>query len=123
MSAITSSLKRTPQRAWLWITLFLIITLLASFALIKVLSPVGDLAIAYFSTGEQTFTGVIADTHHIGASAEAAQDARYVLFDGQARYVLSDQRTPERFVARKVRVRGSLRANSRILDVKSIDPA
>ncbi|MGA2324973.1 MAG: hypothetical protein ABSH05_01670 [Bryobacteraceae bacterium] len=126
MSASTSYRKRTPQRAWLWIVLFLFITLLASFALIRAVSPVADLAIAYFSTGDQTFTGVITDTRRIGGPGEAGEsdhDARYFLFDGRALYVLSDQRTPERFVARKVRVRGSLRGNGHILDVKAIDPA
>ena len=123
MATATFYHKRQPQPVWRWMILFILITLVASFWLIKAVAPLGNLAIAYFNTHDQTFTGVITDTRPGGAPMRSNLDARYALYDGHALYVLSDQQTPRRFVARKVRVRGTLRKNNNILDVKAIDPA
>jgi hypothetical protein len=49
--------------------------------------------------------------------------ARYVLSDGKDVYELSDQRTPEEFAARKVKVVGTLDAASKTIRVKSITAA
>jgi len=87
------------------------------------------IAVAAVSAGQrpQTFTGVITDSECATAGhaqmrmgptdAECtrlcviAHAASYVLHDGKDVYVLSDQETPERFAAQKVRVVGTLDAN------------
>jgi hypothetical protein len=99
------------------------------------------LLVAAFSPAqaEQTFTGVITDDvcakeGHAGmrmgpTDAECARlcvtvhGARYVLSDGKDVYELSDQRTPEEFAARKVKVVGTLDAASKTIRVKSITAA
>ena len=89
--------------------------------------------------GRQTFTGVISDDMCGNADhsqmrmgptdAECAvacinaHGASYVLYDGKAVYTLSDQRTPERFAAQKVRVTGTLDAGTRTIQVESIRAA
>jgi hypothetical protein len=99
------------------------------------------LALASMSAAqsEQTFTGVIND--HLCARAGHAQmrmgptdaecvvacvkshDAFYVLDDGKDVYTLSDQKTPEKFAAQKVRVVGILDAKTKTIRVESIAPA
>src|SRR5205809_7690746 len=49
----------------------------------------------------------------------AAHGASYVLFDGTNVYKLSDQRTPEKFAAQKVKVVGTLDAKTRTIRVES----
>lgn len=49
-----------------------------------------------------------------------AHDAAYVLLDGKDAYRLSDQKTPEKLAARKVRVTGTLDAKTRTIRVESI---
>jgi hypothetical protein len=86
--------------------------------------------------GKQTFTGVITDDMcplgdhsrmQMGPTdAECARacinahGASYVLYDGKSAYVLSDQKTPERFAAQKVRVIGMLDAPTMTIQVESI---
>ena len=88
---------------------------------------------------KQTFTGTITDNMcgnagHAGmrmgpTDAEcttaciSAHGATYVLYDGKNVYTLSDQRTPEQFAAKKVRVIGTLDAKTRTIQVDSIRPA
>ena len=96
------------------------------------------LAVAALSAapGKQTFTGVITDDMcgkaghsqmRMGPTdAEctmaciSAHGATYVLYDGKEVYTLSDQRTPERFAAQRVRVTGTLNAKSKTIRVESI---
>jgi hypothetical protein len=89
--------------------------------------------------GKQTFTGVITDSMcangdhspmRMGPTdAEctlaciSAHGATYVLYDGKSVYTLSDQRTPETFAGRKVRVTGRLDAKTRTIEVDSIRAA
>ena len=86
--------------------------------------------------GTQTFTGTITDD--ICAKAGHSQmrmgptdaectiacirshDAKYVLYDGKEVYTLSDQKTPEKFAAQKVRVTGTLDAKTKTIQVDSI---
>jgi len=112
-------------------TSFLFITLWASFLLQKLISPVGDAAVAFFYSNETTYTGVVTDARCGGDTQEALSDqpclpsgsgVRYALYAGRTLYVLGDQRTPERFVGRRVRIRGKLRQDSNVLEVKAIDP-
>jgi hypothetical protein len=52
-----------------------------------------------------------------------AHDAAYVLSDGKDVYTLSDQQTPERVAAQKVKVTGTLDARTRTIQVDSIAAA
>jgi hypothetical protein len=87
----------------------------------------------------QTFTGTITDeicgkaghaSMRMGPTdAEctiacvSAHGARYALDDGRNVYILSDQRTPEQFAAQKVRVVGTLDAQTKTITVESIAAA
>ena len=86
----------------------------------------------------QTFTGVITDDGCAKSHAQmrmgptdadcthaciSAHGAVYVLYDGKDVYTLSDQRTPEKFAARRVRVIGTLDAKTRTIQVDSITAA
>jgi len=85
----------------------------------------------------RTFTGVITDTMcgkdhaHMGVKPDAKcvrecvrMDKRYkyALHDGSNMYVLSDQQTPEKYAAQKVRVKGTLYTKTNIIKVDSIEP-
>ena len=66
----------------------------------------------------------------MGPTAEACTKAcvedhgvGYVLFDGTNTYKLSDQRLPERFAGKKVRVTGTLDVETRTIHVESIRAA
>jgi hypothetical protein len=50
----------------------------------------------------------------------AAHGASYVLYDGKKAYELSDQKTPEKFAAQRVRVVGTLDAKTNKIAVQSI---
>jgi hypothetical protein len=86
----------------------------------------------------QTFTGVITDdmcdkgdhkAMNMGPPAKCVtecvkgMDGKYVLFDGKAAYVLSDQKTPAKFAAQKVAVTGTLDAKTKTIQVEKITPA
>lgn len=85
----------------------------------------------------KTYTGVITDTmcgkdhKHMGATddAKCVRDCvksgqfKYALLAGDAVYTLSDQQTPEKFAAKKVRIKGVLYEKTRILKVESIEAA
>jgi hypothetical protein len=99
------------------------------------------LALAGMSAGQgvRTFTGVITDSEcstadhahmRMGPTDPACvtaciseHGAAYVLFDGKNTYALSNQKTPERFAARKVTITGKLDAKGKTLQVESIRPA
>ena len=86
--------------------------------------------------GKQTFTGTITDNMCArGGHAQmrmgptdaecttacvSAHGATYVLYDGKEVYALSDQRTPEKFAGRKVRVTGTLDVKTKTIQVDSI---
>ncbi|MSO30422.1 MAG: hypothetical protein EXQ48_05675 [Acidobacteria bacterium] len=91
------------------------------------------------SQGKQTFTGTITDNMCARAGhsqmrmgptdAEcthaciSAHGAMYVLYDGKDVYALSDQQTPEKFAAQKVRVTGTLDAKTKTIQVDLITEA
>lgn len=50
-------------------------------------------------------------------------DAMYVLYDGKDSWTLSDQKTPEKFAGKKVKVTGSLDAKTKTIQVDSIAAA
>jgi hypothetical protein len=83
----------------------------------------------------ETFTGVITDTmcgarHGMMKDQPDAQCVRmcakgryvYALFDGTNVIKLSDQKTPARFAAQKVRVTGTLDERTKTIKVSSIEP-
>ena len=99
------------------------------------------LALASLSAAQekQTFTGTITD-HMCARDGHAqmrmgptdadctiacvkAHDAFYVLDVGKDVYTLSDQKTPEKFAAQKVRVVGVLDARTKTIKVDSIGSA
>jgi hypothetical protein len=104
----------------------------------KPLLIVSVLALASLSAApaKQTFVGIITDdmcakdghaTMRMGPTdAEctkaciAAHGAVYVLADGKNVYDLSDQKTPEKFAGKKVRVTGTLDAKTKAIQVVSM---
>ena len=107
-----------------------------------ILSPLFGLLVVVFLSAappKQTFTGTITDSMcpkadhsqmQMGptdaACTKACVDvhgAAYVLYDGKNSYVLSDQKTPEKFAGQKVRVTGALDAKTKTIQVDSISPA
>jgi hypothetical protein len=54
---------------------------------------------------------------------KADKNVKYALHDGKNVYVLSDQQTPEKFAAQKVRVKGVLYEKTKIIKVESIEAA
>ena len=97
------------------------------------------LAASGFAADKQTITGTITDNMcskadhkqmHMGdTDAECVKGCvkgmggKYVLFDGKAAYVLSDQKTPEKFAAMKVTVTGTVDAKAMTIQVDKIAPA
>lgn len=49
------------------------------------------------------------------------KSVKYVLFDGKTTYKLSDQKTPERFAAKKVKITGKLFEKTGIIQVQKIE--
>jgi streptogramin lyase len=104
--------------------------------LILSLLAVSSLAAA---PAKQTFTGTITDDMCANADhshmrmgptdAECtvacidAHGASYVLYDGKNAYTLSDQKTPQKFAAQKVRVVGTLDPKTKTIQVDSITAA
>jgi hypothetical protein len=88
-----------------------------------------------FVAKADTFTGVITDTM-CGANHEMMKDhpadqcvkmcakgqASYALYDGANVFKLSDQKTPAKFAAQKVKVKGTLDQKSKTIKVSSIEP-
>ena len=88
------------------------------------------------SPAKQTFTGIVTDDNCPSADhsvmrmgptdAECAMacldahGAQYGLYDGNNFYMLSDQRTPEKFIGIKVKVIGTLDSKSKTIQVDSI---
>jgi hypothetical protein len=97
------------------------------------------IAVLAAAPAEQTFTGVITDSmcpdgdhSHMKMGPTDAEctkacvsihDAMYVLYDGKQTYVLSDQKTPEKFAGKKVTVAGTLDAKTKTIQVDSIAAA
>ncbi len=98
------------------------------------------LSAALFASAEPTtFTGVITDSMcannhahmNISPDEKCVRDCvksgngkyKYVLHDGKKMYVLSDQQTPEKFAAKKVKVTGTLFEKTGIIKVDKIEAA
>jgi len=103
----------------------------------KILTLAAATAVLSFGA---TFTGVITDNMcdnadhkdmKMGADAKCVTECvkgmngKYVLYDASKKtaYVLSDQKTPEKFAARKVTVTGTLDEATKTIKVDSIAAA
>ena len=99
---------------------------------------IGFAALAFAAAGKQTFTGVITDdmcdkadhkSMNMGPDAKCVTECvkgmsgKYVLYDGKSTYILSDQKTPEKFAAQKVTVTGTLDAKANTIQVDSMKAA
>jgi hypothetical protein len=94
-----------------------------------------SLAVALMGAAAQTYTGVIADTlcgaqHNMKGHSDAdcvkmcaKASGQYALFDGQKVLKLSDQKTPAKYAAQKVKVTGTLDPKANVIKVLSIEPA
>ncbi len=104
--------------------------------MIRLLLALAALAGSGAAQKAQVFTGVITctmcknDHSAMGISPEdrcvrecIKHGAKYALFDGKNLYRLSDQQTPEKFAAQKVRVTGVLFEKTGIIKVDKIEPA
>ena len=95
-------------------------------------------AVAIGAGNTQTLTGVITDTmcgrNHammnitpdakcVRECVKSSKEHKYALHDGKNMYVLSDQVTPEKFAAQKVKVTGQLYQKTGIIKVERIEPA
>jgi hypothetical protein len=96
-------------------------------------------AVLSAAPGKRTFNGVITDEMCARAghasmrmgptdaectvACVAIHGAAYVLYDGKNLYILSDQKTPEKFAAKKVKVVGTLDAKTGTIHVESITAA
>lgn len=95
-------------------------------------------AILAASDKPQTYTGVITDTmcgakHTMGITPDAKcvrecvkmdpDKWKYALLVRKQIYVLSDQRSPEKFAAQKVTVTGTLFEKTKVLKVDKIEAA
>lgn len=84
----------------------------------------------------QTYTGIVTETmcgarHTMGVSPDEKcvrecvrmdpKKWKYALLVGSDLYVLSDQQTPEKFAARKVKVTGALFEKTKILRADKIE--
>jgi hypothetical protein len=100
----------------------------------------------FFATGlllcaagpKKTFTGVITDTMcgadhkmmNVKPDSKCVIDCvkmgtewKYALLEGNNVWVLSDQKTPEKYAAQKVKVTGTLDEKTKTIQVESIVPA
>ena len=91
--------------------------------------------LAFAAPASQTFTGIITDdlcgnadhkAMNVGVDEKCVNEcvkgmnAKYVLFDGNETYMLSDQKRPAVFAAKKVTVTGILDAKTKIIKVQKI---
>ncbi|MCX6624814.1 MAG: hypothetical protein NTY38_27880 [Acidobacteria bacterium] len=85
-----------------------------------------------------TFTGIITDSMcvadhkamNMGPDPECVKacqkhggGVKYVLWDGKKTYKLSDQATPEKFAAQKVKITGTLYEKTGIIKVEKMEAA
>lgn len=94
-----------------------------------------SLAGALMGATPETYTGVITDTvcgsqHNMKGHSDAdcakmcaKASGQYALFDGQNVFKLSDQKTPAKVAAQKVKVTGTLDPKTNTIKVVSIETA
>ena len=93
------------------------------------------LAGSLLAAASQSFTGIITctmckkDHTHMGVTPDEKcvreciqHGSKYALFDGTNLYKLSDQQTPGKYAAQKVKVTGVLYQKTGIIKVEKIEP-
>src|SRR3954463_10262830 len=94
-------------------------------------------ALVCAAPADQKFTGTITEdmcdkdhtAMHMKPDAKCAKEcvktmhAKYALNDGKEIYILSDQKTPEKFAAKKVTVTGTLDPAKKTIQVTKIQAA
>jgi hypothetical protein len=63
------------------------------------------------------------DADCVRKCVKADKNVKYVLYDGKNAYRLSDQQTPEKFAAQKVKITGTLYEKTGVIKVDKIEPA
>jgi hypothetical protein len=99
----------------------------------KIVSLIFVGALIASGASQQTFTGIITDSMcgNDHAMMKVSPDSKcvlecvkhgskYALFDGKTAYVLSDQKAPEQFAGKKVKITGALFEKTQILKIDSI---
>jgi hypothetical protein len=91
--------------------------------------------LTFAAGGKQTITGTITDdmcekadhkAMNMGVDPKCVTECvkgmggKYVLYDGKNAYTLSDQKTPEKFAAKKVTVTGTLDEKTKTIQVDKI---
>jgi hypothetical protein len=85
---------------------------------------------------QQTFTGIITDTmcgkshgmvpgqqdDKCVATCVKGTSSQYALYDGKSVLKLSDQKTPAKYAAQRVKVTGTLNEKTQMIKVNSIEP-
>ena len=104
----------------------------------QILMAVASAAMMFAAPASQTFTGTITDdmcakADHkdmkMGSDQKCvtecikSMNGKYVLYDGKDTYVLSDQKTPAKFAAKKVTVTGTLDEGAKTIKVEKIEAA
>ncbi len=92
--------------------------------------------LAVAADGAQTFTGVVTDLMcgkdhapmKVSPESKCVSEcvktgSKYALYDGKNLFILSDQESPAKFAAQKVKVTGVLNAKTKVIKVQSIQPA
>ena len=93
-------------------------------------------ALAFAAAGPKTYTGMITDEMrgkdhammNVKPDSKCVADcvkagSKYALLEGSNVYELSDQKTPEKFAAKKVTVTGTLDAATKTIKVDKIEAA
>jgi Protein of unknown function (DUF5818) len=98
---------------------------------------IASAAMMFASPASQTFTGTITEdmckadhkSMNMGPDAKCVTEcvkgmgAKFVLYDGKDAWVLSDQKTPAKFAAKKVTVTGTLDEKAKTIKVEKIEAA
>ncbi len=99
---------------------------------------IASAGLMFAAPASETFTGIITDDMCAKADHKAMKmgsdekcvtecikgmNGKYVLYDGKDTYVLSDQKSPAKFAAKKVTVTGMLDAKTKTIKVDKIEAA
>ena len=99
---------------------------------------IASAALMFAAPASQTFTGTITDNMcaksghagmNMGSDSKCVEECvksmggKYVLYDGNEVYALSDQKSPAKFAAKKVTITGTLDAAANTIQVEKIEAA
>ena len=104
----------------------------------QIMITIAAAALMFAAPASQTFTGTITDDMcgkpdhkdmNMGSDEKCVlecvkkMNAKFVLWDGKQVLGLSDQKSPEKFAAKKVKVTGTLDAATKTIQVEKIEAA